>query len=78
MFREMQKDMEERQPCIALGCFTYLSYGSVCELETQILSAGGLDLVKKGELGTPNKEIVEFERMLKSRIKSLENKPLNP
>ena len=30
----------------------YISYGSVCELETQILLAGDLDLIEKGELGT--------------------------
>ena len=29
----------------------YISYGSVCELETQILLAGDLDLIEKGELG---------------------------
>jgi hypothetical protein len=44
---------------------------------TNIISRG-FDLVEKGESGTPNKEIAEFERMLKSRIKSLENKPLSP
>jgi len=32
----------------------YISYGSVCELETQILLAGDLDLIEKGELGTLN------------------------
>jgi len=56
----------------------YISYGSVCELETQILLAGDLDLIEKGELGTLNKAIAEIERMLKALIKSLENKPLNP
>jgi four helix bundle protein len=56
----------------------YISYGSVCELETQILLAGDLDLIEKGELGTVNKDIAEIERMLKALIKSLENKPLNP
>ena len=30
----------------------YISYGSVCELETQILLAVNLDLIEKGELGT--------------------------
>jgi len=55
-----------------------MSYGSVYELETQILFAGDLDLIKKGELGTRNKAIAEIERMLKALIKSLENKPLNP
>jgi hypothetical protein len=33
----------------------YISYGSVCELETQILLAGDLDLIEKGELGTLKK-----------------------
>jgi hypothetical protein len=27
----------------------YISYGSVCELEAQILSARDLDLIEKGE-----------------------------
>ena len=56
----------------------YISYGSICELETQILSAGDLDLIKKGELGTLQKDIAEIARMLKALIKSLENKPLKP
>ena len=56
----------------------YISYGSVCELETQILLAGDLDFIKKGELGTLKKDIAEIERMLKALIKSLENKYLNP
>jgi len=41
---------------------------TVCELETQILLAGDLYLIEKAEI----------ERMLKTLIKSLENKPLNP
>ena len=56
----------------------YISYGSVCELETQILLAGDLDFIEKGELGTLQKDIAEIERMLKALIKSLESKPLNP
>jgi len=56
----------------------YISYGSVCELETQILLAGDLDFIEKGELGTAKKDIAEIERMLKALIKSLENKPLKP
>jgi four helix bundle protein len=55
----------------------YISYGSVCELETQILSAGDLGFIEKGELGTAKKDIAEIERMLKALIKSLENKHLN-
>jgi len=56
----------------------YISYGSVCELETQILLAGDLDFIEKGELGTAKKDIAEIERMLKAMIKFLENKPLKP
>jgi len=56
----------------------YISYGSVCELETQILLIGDLDLIEKGELGTLNRDIAKIERMLKALIESLENKPWNP
>ena len=56
----------------------YISYGSVCELETQILLAGDLDLIEKSELGKLKKDIAEVERMLKALIKSLENIPLIP
>ena len=56
----------------------YISYGSVCELETQILLAGDLGFIEKGELGRVKKSIAEIERMLKALIKSLENKPLDP
>ncbi len=55
----------------------YISYGSVCELETRILLAGDLGLIEKGVLGRLKKDIAEIERMLKALIKSLENKPLN-
>ncbi len=51
--------MEERQPLITLGCFT-ISYGSVCELEHQILLAEGLGYIEKGELGTAKKDIAEI------------------
>ena len=33
----------------------YISYGLVCELETQILLAGDLGFIEKGELGTTKK-----------------------
>ena len=55
----------------------YISYGSVCELETQILLAADLDFIEKGELGRTKKYIEAIERMLKALIKSLENKPLS-
>jgi four helix bundle protein len=51
----------------------YISYGSVCELETQILLVGGLNLIEKRDLGTLKKDIAEIERMLRGLIKSLEN-----
>ncbi len=54
----------------------YISYGSVCELETQILLTGDLGFIEKGELSTAKKEIAGIERMLKALIKSAENKPL--
>ena len=56
----------------------YISYGSVCELETQILLAGDLGYIEKGELDAAKKDIAEIERMLKALIRALENKHLNP
>jgi four helix bundle protein len=56
----------------------YISYGSVCELETQILLTGDLGFIDKGELDTAKKDIAEIEKMLKALIKSLKNKRLNP
>jgi len=56
----------------------YIFYGSVCELGTQILLAGHLGFIERGELGTAKKDLAEIGRMLKALIKSLENKPLNP
>ena len=56
----------------------YISYGSVCELETQISLAGDLGFIEKDELSTVKTNIAEIERMLKALIKSLENKHLNP
>jgi four helix bundle protein len=56
----------------------YISYGSVCELETQILLAGDLYLIEKSELSILKKDIAEIERMLRALIKSLQNKPLTP
>ena len=39
----------------------YISYSSVCELETQMLLAGDLDLIEKGEWDTLNKDIAKIE-----------------
>jgi len=41
----------------------YISYGSVCELETQILLAGDLDLIEKGVLGKLKKDIAENKHL---------------
>jgi four helix bundle protein len=49
----------------------YIAYGSVCELESQILIAGNLDLIEKVELKAIKKDIAEIERTLKTLIKSL-------
>ena len=56
----------------------YIAYGSVCELETQILLAGDLDFIEKRQEDAILSDIAEIERMLKALIKSLENKPLSP
>jgi four helix bundle protein len=48
----------------------YIYYGSVCELETQILLAGDLGLIEKNEWGKLKKH-AEIEKMLKALIKSL-------
>ena len=56
----------------------FISCGSVCELKTQVLLAGDLDLIEKVELGTLKKDITKIESMLKARIKSLEKKSLDP
>ena len=56
----------------------YIAYGSVCELETQLLLSGDLNCVNKGNLKTFRDDTGEVERMLRALIKSLENKRLNP
>jgi len=58
--------------------FLYISYGSICELETQIYLSADLDLIAKVELDPLKQMIAEIERMLKTLIKSLENKALTP
>ena len=47
----------------------YISYGSVCELETQILLAGDLDLIEKNKLGTTKKVIAANRKNVKSADK---------
>jgi len=53
-------------------------YGSVCELETQILLSGDLNYIKIEKLEEIKGGISEVERMLKALITSLENKHLTP
>ena len=56
----------------------YIAYGSVCELETQVLLSGNLGYLKDKNLPKLQEDLGEVERMLKALIKSLENKHLNP
>jgi four helix bundle protein len=56
----------------------YIAYGSLCELETQIILAGDLNFIMAEKTEIFQKEIGDIERMLKGLIKSLENKHLNP
>ncbi|MBI5583059.1 MAG: four helix bundle protein [Deltaproteobacteria bacterium] len=51
----------------------YISYGSVCELETQILLSMDLDYIRGQGIAIQD-NIGEVERMLKALIKSLETK----
>ena len=56
----------------------YIAYGSTCELETQVLLAGDLGFIDKGDLSAAIENVKEVERMLKARIKILEQKHLDP
>ena len=58
--------------------FLYIAYGSICELETQLLLSNDLNYVNKENLKALRDDTEEAERMLKALIKSLENKRLNP
>ena len=58
--------------------FLYIAYGSICEIETQILLSGDLNYISTGKLEMLNEGIREVERMLKALIRSLENKHSNP
>ena len=52
----------------------YIAYGSVCELETQILLAGDLGFIERRALDPIKTDIGDIERMVKALIRSLENK----
>ena len=49
----------------------YVAYGSICELETQILISHDLDYIGSGTFDKLQEEIGDVERMLKGLIKSL-------
>jgi four helix bundle protein len=52
----------------------YIAYGSVCELETQIMLSSDLGYVSKSDSEQVLIELAEVERMLKALIRSLEKK----
>ena len=58
--------------------FLYIAYGSICELETQILLSSDLGYIEAGKLEILQEGIGEVERMLKVPTKSLERKALDP
>jgi four helix bundle protein len=58
--------------------FLYIAYGSICEIETQILLSGDLGYIEPGRLEVLNEGVKEVERMLKRLIKSLERKISTP
>jgi len=58
--------------------YLYIAYGSICELETQVLFSGDFGYIKTDRISKLQCDIGEIERMLKAPIKSLENKHLNP
>ena len=52
----------------------YIAYGSVCELDTQILLAGDLNYLQTNVRNEFNQDISEVEIMLKALIRSLGKK----
>ncbi len=56
----------------------YIAYGSNCELETQMMLSGDLGYIDRDRIEVILGEINEVESMLKTLIRSLENKHLNP
>ena len=56
----------------------YIAYGSICEVETQILLSKDLGYLKNEASKTVQNKINEIERMLMALIKSLENKFSKP
>ena len=55
-----------------------IAYGSVCELETQVMLSGDLGYLEDEGLKELLANISEVERMIMGLIKSLDKKYLNP
>jgi four helix bundle protein len=51
-----------------------IAYGSICELETQVLLSNDLTYIKEENFDKLQRNIKEIERMLKALIRSLENR----
>jgi four helix bundle protein len=54
--------------------FLYVSYGSICEIETQLLLARDLHYLNESSFVELNSKMREVERMLKALTKSLQRK----
>jgi four helix bundle protein len=52
----------------------FIAYGSVCELETQILLSNDLNYIYAENMKKVQDDLGEVERMIKALIKSLEKK----
>ena len=52
----------------------YIAYGSLCELETQVMISGDLDYLAEDDLVSLQRDIGDVERMLKALIRSLKHK----
>lgn len=52
----------------------YITYGSICELETQILLSIDLNYINPDNMRKVQDDLNEVERMIKALIKSLESK----
>jgi four helix bundle protein len=58
--------------------FLYIAYGSLSELETQIMLSGDLNYLECSNFVDLKTEIAEVERMLKALIRSFEHKHSDP
>jgi len=56
----------------------YMSYGSVCGIETQIFLAEGSNVIEGDGLAVINTDIAGIEQTLKALIQPIYNKPLTP